>query len=329
MLRAVTGSTDAEGMREKVREKVEESLQTANGFKLRVVSLNDALCAYFESGTITADNVELRSLQKDISSLLGHTEQLLYMSNKDRNTPERQKLDERIVEACTMKVNEEVGGLLLWLGEGDMQWLADDLGLNIRCWTTEWVVIEGSESYVDQVKLVWTVSPTRSSFHDSIETQACVDIAFTECHYEQLEFVQPRFRRLRLDPSSLKKSLGKQERASLPDMQAELAKLEGNDPASRKSFAPVTRTEAAGETRAGIDDDPMAVGAPQDAGGLKWKPRGEGDSGSRLSSGFASGSSTAQNRGTAWATAAASVSGLKRSDRKRRKHNPGSNTGST
>eukprot|EP00966_Prymnesium_polylepis_P272384 6292901-Prymnesium_polylepis.1 len=119
-----------------------------------------------------------------------------------------------------MKVTEEEGGLLLWLGEDDMQWLADDFGLNIRCWKAEWVDNKGADSVVvDQVKLVCSVSPTRSSFRASNETQACVDIAFTECHYDQIEFVQPRFRGMRLDPSALKMPLGIEDHARLLGMR--------------------------------------------------------------------------------------------------------------
>jgi hypothetical protein len=276
LLRAVTGSTDAEGMREIVRQKVEKSLQTSIGFKLRVFSLNDALCVYFESGTLIANTAKLRTLQADIASLVGDTERLQHLSNQDRSVSERKELDERIVEACTMKVSEQEGGLLLWLGEDDIQWLADDFGLSIRCWKTEWVDNKGDDSFVvDQVKLVWSFSPTKLSFRDSTETLACVDIAFTECHYDQIEFVQARFHGMRLDPSALKTPLGIKDHARLLGMRVELAKLEGKDPASLKSFATGTETEAAGESGAEIADAPMAAGSSQDRGGLNWKPRGK------------------------------------------------------
>jgi hypothetical protein len=158
LLRAVTGSTDDEGMREKVRQKVEESLRTSNGFELRVFSLNDALHVYFENGFDVANFSKLRSLKADIANLVADTERRKHMSNKDWRDPERKELDERIMEACTMKASEKEGGLLLWLGEGDMQWLADDFDVNIRCWNTEWVLNKAGDCVVDHVKLVYTVT---------------------------------------------------------------------------------------------------------------------------------------------------------------------------
>ena len=257
-----------------VRKGVTRSMQTADGFVARIVSLADAISEYM---TRVPNQQQIPSwvmdLSTDLMELQEDRDRLWDLANTAPSAPVRGSWDARITDACTRDAgdtsSEEGDGLLLWLAEGDLPYLARELGANIRSWKSRWLQTPASgsnavscdvESYV--LTHVEELLPTPPA-----TVQHCIDIVHGDGHFDRMFFVQPRFSQLQLD---LRKW------PLLETRQIEQVHIH------LKELAVLLGTVVDREVEETIKD---VTGAREVAAGANhWKPRGTGASGPRMSS---------------------------------------------
>ena len=124
---------------------------------------------------------------------------------------------------------------MLWLGESDIQWLANRRGEAIRCWIErcKW---QGDRRVVEKYELVLTCIPEEK--HTSDDIPPVVDISCSDDHYDRLLFNQERFRVLRLQPTECSRYNTRDGLARFDELRAEMDALDSPGPSPQAGCAP-------------------------------------------------------------------------------------------
>ena len=275
-------------LRSKVKDLISASLETAESFDLRLVSLMDALRVYVDGLPVGAcPSAWVVALVRDLDELLKDHERRRELVEMDRELPLRREWETRILCACTRNAADDSStdgdGLLLWVGESELGSLVRLLGVSVRYWQSIWVteVDEGGAETgsVESYALVNTYEPSDGVLQAA---SPCIDIVRTEDHFDRMEFKQDRYNHLKLNPRLW--AFTPQQVERLTPLVKEMAKLDGlslDSELERVLLRPCEILEA----------ERGAVSGTSGTGVKNWKARGAGTTGTRLSSEIGSGGS--------------------------------------